>query len=96
LQTDAILQRRRKIRRQSREKLVVSRDVLQSKITAVSIEITRDTRSGGKRWISEVWRTVREASSLTANHCHSPGRRSRVGRVKKEKKKRAADVEGRF
>lgn len=33
-----------------------------------------------------MWRTVREASSLTANHCHSPGRRSRIGWVKKEKR----------
>jgi len=50
------------------------------------IEITRDTRSGGK-WISEVWRTVREASSLTANHCHSPSGKTNSRRERKERKK---------
>lgn len=73
------------------EKLAVSREAMSSGIKSrPSRQKLRGTLVlDGKRWISEVWRTVREASSLTANHCHSPAgkTKSRVGRVKKEKKR---------
>lgn len=41
-----------------------------------------------KRWISEVWRTVREASSLTANHCHSPPEKTKSRKEGRERRRR--------
>jgi hypothetical protein len=69
------------------EELVSGGDVLQDEITVASIEITRDTHPNGKLRISEVWRTVGEASSLTANHCHSPEEKTESGGESKEKRR---------